>query len=134
MLYLLFPAASTPVLRYGFGLALIVVGALIIMIPLGLTGASIINQATRTENAHEVAEAWLEEYEELELGAVELDGLAIEVNISGTGDPPSIEALEASLSEATGKEITVTVDYFETLVITCSKEDDLDSSEPTTTP
>jgi uncharacterized hydrophobic protein (TIGR00271 family) len=115
-------------------LGTVVVGALIIMIPLGLTGASIINQATRTENAHEVAEAWLEEYEELELGAVELDGLAIEVNISGTGDLPPIEALEASLSEATGKEITVTVDYFETVRITFSKEDGLDSSEPATTP
>jgi uncharacterized membrane protein len=115
-------------------LGTVVVGALIIMIPLGLTGASIINQATRTENAHEVAEAWLEEYEELELGAVELDGLAIEVNISGTGDLPPIEALEASLSEATGKEITVTVDYFESVRITFSKEDGLDSSEPATTP
>ena len=115
-------------------LGTVVVGALIIMIPLGLTGASIINQATGTEKAHEVAEAWLEEYEELELGAVELDGLAIEVNISGTGDLPPIEALEASLSEATGKEITVTVDYFETVRMTFSKEDGLDSSEPATTP
>ena len=115
-------------------LGTVVVGALIIMIPLGITGATIINQATGTEKAHEAAEGWIDGYDELELGPVELEGVAIEVNISGTGGLPPIEELEASLSESLGKDVTVTVDYFETVRITFSKQEGLDSSEPATTP
>ncbi len=134
MLFLLFPAASTPMLRYGFVLGTVVVGALIIMIPLGVTGATIINQATGTEKAHKAAEGWIDGYDELELGPVELEGVAVEVNISGVGGLPPIEELEASLSESLGKDVTVTVDYFETVRITFSKQEGLDSSETATTP
>ena len=79
-------------------------------------------------------DGWIDGYDELELGPVELEGVAIEVNISGTGGLPPIEELEASLSESLGKDVTVTVDYFETVRITFSKQEGLDSSEPATTP
>jgi len=115
-------------------LGTVVVGALIIMIPLGITGATIINQATGTEKAHETAQEWIDEFEKLELGPVEVEGIAVEVNISGTGELPRIEDLEAELSEALGRDVTVTVDYFETVRVTFSKDEGLTSSGSSETP
>ena len=115
-------------------LGTVVVGALIIMIPLGITGATIINQATGTEKAHETSQEWIDEFEKLELGPVEVEGIAVEVNISGTGELPRIEDLEAELSEALGRDVTVTVDYFETVRVTFSKDEGLTSSGSSETP
>ncbi len=113
-------------------LGTVVVGALIIMIPLGLTGASIINTATNTQRAQSAAEAWIETHDELELGPVEVDGKVVQINISGTGDLPAIEELEETLSESFGRDVTVAVEYFETVRITYSDSEGLKSSESTT--
>ena len=110
-------------------LSTVVIGALLIMIPLGVTGAAIITSATNQERAQTVAEQWIEGFEELDLGPVDVDGAVVEVNISGTGDLPAVEALEEQLSERLGRDVTVELEYFETVRITYSKEDGLESSE-----
>lgn len=84
LLFLLFPNASTPVLRYGIGTALAFFGA---------------------------SDLW-----------------------SFNGDLPSIQELEASLSESIGRDVTVEVDYFETVRITFSKDQGLSTSDPGNTP
>jgi uncharacterized hydrophobic protein (TIGR00271 family) len=115
-------------------LGTVMVGALIIMIPLGLTGAAIINTATDNEDAHQAAEDWLEGWDDLELGPVTIKGATVDVDVSGNGDLPSIEALEETLSESLGEDVTVTVDYFETARFTFSKDEGLISNGSNSTP
>lgn len=111
-----------------------VVGALIIMIPLGLTGAAIINTATDNEDAHEAAEAWLEGWDNLELGPVSIEGAVVEVDVFGNGNLPPIQDLEETLSGSLGENVIVTVDYFETVRVTFSKDEGLISNDSSSTP
>jgi uncharacterized hydrophobic protein (TIGR00271 family) len=115
-------------------LGTVIVGALLIMVPLGLTGASIINTATNQQKVQQEAEAWIAGSAGLELGTVGLDGSEVAINVSGTGALPSVQDLENSLSESLGKPITVEVEYFETVRITYSDEAGLEVSEPSGTP
>jgi uncharacterized hydrophobic protein (TIGR00271 family) len=115
-------------------LGTVVVGAMIIMIPLGLTGAAIINTATDKEDAHQAAEAWLEGWDDLELGPVSIEGVLIQVDVSGNGNLPPIQELEETLSESLGEDVTVTVDYFETVRVTFSKDGGLISNGSSSTP
>jgi hypothetical protein len=115
-------------------LGTVVVGALIIMIPLGISGADFINSATDREDAHQAAEAWLEGWDDLELGPVSIDGAVVEVNVFGNGNLPPIQELEETLSDSFGEDVTVTVDYFETVRVTFSKDEGLTSSGSNSTP
>ncbi len=115
-------------------LSTVVIGGLLIMIPLGLSGAAIINTATGTETAHTAAQDWLDGWDYLDLGPVDLDGSVVEVNVSGTGGLPPIEELEAMLSENLGKDVTVEVEYFETVRYKYSSDAGLEVSEPAGTP
>jgi uncharacterized membrane protein len=115
-------------------LGTVVVGALIIMIPLGISGAAIINTATDNEDAHQAAEAWLEGWDDLELGPVSIDGAVVEVDVFGPGDLPPIQDLEETLSDSLGEDVTVTVDHFETARFTFSKDEGLTSSGSNSTP
>jgi uncharacterized membrane protein len=115
-------------------LGTVVVGALIIMIPLGLTGAAIINTATDKEDAHQAAEAWVEGWDDLELGPVSIEGVVVDVDIFGNGDLPPIQDLEEALSDSFGEDVTVTVDYFETVRVTFSKDKGLISNGSSSTP
>jgi uncharacterized hydrophobic protein (TIGR00271 family) len=115
-------------------LGTVVVGALIIMIPLGLTGAAIINTATDKEDAHQAAEAWVEGWDDLELGPVSIEGVVVDVDVFGNGDLPPIQDLEEALSDSFGEDVTVTVDYFETVRVTFSKDKGLISNGSKSTP
>jgi hypothetical protein len=115
-------------------LGTVVVGALIIMIPLGLTGAAIINTATDKEDAHQAAEAWVEGWDDLELGPVSIEGVVVDVDIFGNGDLPPIQDLEEALNDSFGEDVTVTVDYFETVRVTFSKDKGLISNGSSSTP
>jgi uncharacterized hydrophobic protein (TIGR00271 family) len=115
-------------------LGTVVVGALIIMIPLGISGAAIINTATDREDAHQAAGAWLEGWDDLELGPVSIEGAVVEVDVFGSGDLPPIQDLEEALSDSFGEDVTVTVDYFETVRVTFSKDKGLISNGSSSTP
>jgi uncharacterized hydrophobic protein (TIGR00271 family) len=108
----------------------VVLGALLIMIPLGLTGASIINTATDQQTAQRLADEWIAPYDKLDLQSVTVDKTTVDLNVTGNGDLPSVQELEQDLSEELGKPITVTVDYFRTEQITYSEEGGLETSEP----
>jgi uncharacterized hydrophobic protein (TIGR00271 family) len=110
-------------------LSTVVVGALIIMVPLGVTGASIINTASSQQTAQRVSDEWIAESPSLDLDTVKASGETVELNVTGTGDLPSVEQLEQDLSDALGRPITVTVEYFETVQITYSDEGGLQTSE-----
>lgn len=113
-------------------LSTVVVGALLIMIPLGLTGASIINSATSQQTAQRVSNDWIEQSPNLDLETVKASGNTVDLNVTGTGDLPSVEQLEQDLSSEMGRPITVTVEYFETVQITYSEEGGLVTSESST--
>ncbi len=115
-------------------LGTVVVGALLIMVPLGLTGASIINSATDQEKAQNTVQAWVDQSDTLELGSVTIDGDTVEINVGGTGPLPPFDDLESELSEELGQPVTVEVDYFQTARYTYTPDGGLQVTEPNSSP
>jgi uncharacterized membrane protein len=99
-------------------LGTVVVGALLIMIPLGLTGASIISSATNQATAQQISEEWVDSYDDLSLGKVTEEGAEVFVRVSGSGALPDVDELEAALSETLGAPVSVVVEYFESTKLT----------------
>lgn len=98
-------------------LGTLIVGALLIMIPLGLTGSAILNSAQGQNRAHDAAVEWLEDFPNLDLGPIEVDGVSVQINISGPDPIPAIDDLEDLLNEAFEEPVTVEVEYFQTVRI-----------------
>jgi len=115
-------------------LGTLVVGGLLIMIPLGLTGAAILNTASDKAAAQEVTQEWLGESSDLEVGPITVGDVVVSIDISGSDDLPAIEELEDALSETLGRAVTLNVEYFKTVRFEYSDSGGLDATDSGSSP
>ncbi len=98
-------------------LSSVAVLALLIMVPLGLTGASVLEDSERTDIASTVVEEWLGADSTLRLLDVDAAPGRVNVELAGSGTVPSVRALEDTLSAALGQPIAVRVELFQSVII-----------------
>jgi uncharacterized hydrophobic protein (TIGR00271 family) len=90
-------------------LATVLVSGLIIMVPLGLTGDEILRSSADQGAAEDAVAEWLGEDTVLVVNEVSVSEPEVDVILVGPEAHPSIEDLEAALSEALGWSVVVTV-------------------------
>jgi len=95
----------------------VVIAALIIMLPLFFTAEGVLSTAGRTDSAQSAVGDWLGEDSTLTALRVSVDGVDVDVFLTGSGEVPAIEDLVDSLSEAFGMPAGARVEYAETLVV-----------------
>ena len=100
--------------------ATVVLGAFIIIVPLAFTSEGIIASASRQSTTQEVTEAWVTDEGELRVARVAIVGDEVTIQISGQGDLPDVDELEAELEEALGTDVTVSVEFFASTIVTSS--------------
>jgi hypothetical protein len=104
-------AEVAPILRT------VVIAALIIMLPLIFTAEGVLATAGRTDSAQAAVGDWLGEDSTLTVLRVSVDGIDVDVFLTGSGELPPVEDLADSLTEAFGTPAGVRVEYAETLVV-----------------
>ncbi len=102
----------------------VVIAALIIMVPLFFTAEGVLSTAGRTDSAQSAVGDWLGEDAALTALRVSVDGVDVDVFLTGSGEVPAIEDLVDSLSEAFGMPAGVRVEYAETLVVEYTESPD----------
>ncbi|KAA3638966.1 MAG: DUF389 domain-containing protein [Armatimonadetes bacterium] len=100
----------------------VLLGALIIIVPLAFTSEGIIVSAARQSTAQRLTREWLKPETEMTVNRVTVDGSDIAVVISGKGTLPSIETLESDLESQFNEEVTVTVEYFPSEILTSDSQ------------
>lgn len=100
----------------------VLLGAMIIIVPLAFTSEGIIVSASRQGNAQTITAAWLEPVETLRLARVTVSGNSVSVLVTGQGALPAVLELEESLEEAFGDDVSVTVEYVPTEVVTSDSQ------------
>jgi uncharacterized hydrophobic protein (TIGR00271 family) len=96
----------------------VTVAAILIMVPLGLSGRGIIEASQRYGRVHEEVGQWLGPDSTLKLDRIEIrPGEAI-VLLSGSGEVPDIARLEQALAQRLGRQLPVTVEYFSSVIVT----------------
>ena len=101
----------------------VAVAAILIMVPLGLSGRGVIEASTRNDRAQRRVAEWLGPDSTLKLDRVTLrPGEAIVV-VSGNGEVPEIAVLEQALGESLGGRISVTVEHFPSEVLTSAGQE-----------
>lgn len=95
----------------------VTLAAIIIMIPLALTAEDVLERSARLRITHDAVGEWLEGSS---LSAVRIDvsDANVELLITGPGEVPDLEQLEADLSDGFGVPARIRVEYAATTVIT----------------
>lgn len=88
----------------------VMIGALLIVLPLGLTGQSVLERSRRAEDARRAVAAWLGPSGALRLMSVETTGSEVRVELTGSGKPPEVEGLATTLSQHWGAPVRVRVE------------------------
>lgn len=91
--------------------------ALLIMVPLGITGARVLQDSERMETATNLVEEWLRADSTLRLLRLETRPGLVEVELAGSGDVPSVAILEEALSQRAGRTVQVQVELFQSRII-----------------
>ena len=91
--------------------AVVALGAILIAIPLGLTGQSILGNAADLRNASEAVDDWLGDDTPYRVNDLSVDGDTVSVQLVGPGTPPPppSELLSGSLNEEVGRPMTTRV-------------------------
>ncbi|MCZ7533185.1 MAG: DUF389 domain-containing protein [Acidimicrobiia bacterium] len=100
----------------------VLLGALIIIVPLAFTSEGIIVSAARQSTAQRLTREWLKPASELTVNRVTVDGSDIAVVVTGEGTLPSIEELESDLEGEFNEDVTVTVEYFPSQIVTSDSQ------------
>ncbi len=108
----------------------VAIAALVILVPLVFTAEGILSSAGRQDHAQAAVSDWLGEDSTLRTVRVSVDGKDVDVFLTGSGDIPPVEELEATLSERFGVPVNVLVEYAATLVITYSEQNGLTELQP----
>ena len=111
-------AEVAPILRT------VVIAALIIVLPLIFTAEGVLATAGRTDSAQAAVGDWLGEDSTLTVLRVSVDGIDVDVFLTGSGELPPVEDLVDSLTEAFGTPAGVRVEYAETLVVEYTESPD----------
>jgi uncharacterized hydrophobic protein (TIGR00271 family) len=91
--------------------AVVALGAILIAIPLGLTGQSILGNAADLRNASEAVDDWLGDETPYRVNDLSVDDDVVSVQLIGPGTPPPppSELLSTSLDEEVGRPMTTRV-------------------------
>ena len=100
----------------------VAVAALVIMVPLAFTAEGVLSTAGRQDSAATAVTEWLGEDASLRALRVDVEGIDVDVFLTGTGDIPAVEDLEAALTEAFGTPAGVRVEHAPTVVVEYSQE------------
>ncbi len=104
-------------------MSLVAVAAILIMVPLGLSGRSVIEASQRTGRVQRQVTEWLGPDSTLRVDRVRTrPGEAI-VLLSGSGEVPKIAALERALQQNLGRHMSVTVEYVPSKILTAADQD-----------
>lgn len=104
--------------------------ALVILVPLVFTAEGVLSTAGRQNAAQEAVADWIGEESSLRALRINVDGTEVEVFLTGAGELPSIEELEASMTEEFGTDTTIRVEFAATSIVTYSNESGLDIQQP----
>lgn len=96
----------------------VLLGALIIVVPLAFTSNGIIVSAARQSTAQSVTAEWISGNDALRLNRVAVKGNEVSVVLTGRGDIPDIADLEAALEDVYDEDVSVSVEYFPSQIIT----------------
>jgi uncharacterized hydrophobic protein (TIGR00271 family) len=101
-----------------------ILGALVIMIPLGFSGEGLLQKATWREKALVHATEWLADCPDLRVQRVQVrrKNSNVLVFVSGQGLLPSADILQHTLVRDFGESISLTVEYFPTIIERVSAE------------
>jgi uncharacterized hydrophobic protein (TIGR00271 family) len=95
--------------------ALVALGAILISIPLALTGETILGSATDLRNATNAVDSWLGDESPYRVNDLSVDGDTVSVQLIGPGNPPppSSTALSSLAEEDIGRPMTVRVAWIQ---------------------
>ena len=101
----------------------VVVGALLIMVPLGLTAEDILSKSQRSGAVTTKVDEWLGEDADLVVRQATISGSEVTVVLTGPGEVPSIEQLQDELAAALGDGVKVIVEHVPSVVVIYSDEE-----------
>ncbi len=101
---------------------MVAIVALLIMVPLGLTGKDVLTSMERTQSAQSRVVDWLGPDSTMQVLKVKARADTVEIVVSGSGDLPEVADLEEALSRAFGSPVKVRVEHFPSYVITSSNQ------------
>jgi uncharacterized hydrophobic protein (TIGR00271 family) len=99
------------------------VAAILIMVPLGLSGRGVIEASKRNDRVQRRVAEWLGPDSSLRLDRVTLRSGEAIVVVSGNGEVPGIAALEQALNQGLGGRFSVTVEHFPSTVLTSADQE-----------
>lgn len=103
----------------------VILAAIIIMIPLGLTAEDVISRSARTRIANDAVTEWLDG-SSLAAQRIDVSGTDVGVFVTGPGDVPDLAGLEATLAEGFGTPVAITVEHAPTRVFTYQSDESTD--------
>ena len=103
-------------------LSMVAMAALLIMVPLGQTGAGVLKSSERRGRAQSHVVSWLGADSTLRLVRVTTMKGQVDVVLTGSGDIPSVSELENAISRSFGSPVKVIVEHFPSAVITSSDQ------------
>lgn len=95
----------------------VALAAIIIMIPLSITAEDVISRSARLRIANDVVTDWLDG-SQLEAIRIDVNGIEVEIFLTGPGDIPEIAGLEEDLRGGFGTDVTIRVEHAPTTVVT----------------
>ena len=98
--------------------------ALLIMLPLGLTGQNVLESINRANTVQTDVTEWLSDSPDLNLLWVKVRDERVGVRLSGSGDVPDIALLERRLSDHLDTRVVVRVELFPSVILTAPREDE----------
>jgi uncharacterized hydrophobic protein (TIGR00271 family) len=104
-------------------LATVLVSALVIMVPLGITGQGVVAASVATGSAEDAVATWLVGVPTIQVLEVNVEGSEVGVVLASPDSYPPIEELEELLSAALETSVIVTVNQIPTLSETYSDAD-----------
>ena len=111
-------------------LATVLVSALVIMVPLGITGQGVIAASVATGSAEDAVATWLADESTIQVLDVTVEGSEVSVVLASPDPYPPIEELEDLLSAALEAPVIVTVNQVPTLSETYSDAEGKTVSNP----
>ena len=98
--------------------------ALLIMLPLGLTGQNVLESINRANTVQTEVTEWLSDSPDLNLLWVKVRDERVGVRLSGSGNVPDIALLERRLSDHFDTHVVVRVELFPSVILTAPREDE----------
>jgi uncharacterized hydrophobic protein (TIGR00271 family) len=95
--------------------AIVALGALLISVPLALTGQTILGSAADLRNASDAVDTWLGDDSPYRINEISVDGDTVNVQLIGPGTPPPPPSIDLSsmVDDDLGRHITVRVAWIQ---------------------